>query len=609
MSLLQSDLYTGSPAGQNITLFMKKIIQSLENKISNLERVDNLSKLKIELQNDFDKLKVEYNVLEFKFNRSLKDKNILNSLLSRTSQDLNKVLRKMEHQAGELNILLDTIPALVYFKDSHLRYQVANKAFLDFSGISREQVIGKTLEEVFQHYLPIGEYHALEEEVIMDGRFFYNIEEQIERNQKKIWVHTNIAPVRNAQGIIIGLIGVSWDITSQKNYEQKLRDAKESAEEGERLKNSFLTNMSHEIRTPLNGVMGMAEMLEKTPLDDNQHEYLDILMESGSHLVRLIDDVFEFSALESGIIKLEKNRINLKSFIKDLGKELMPEAIHKGLKLDLAVDPDLPAELLGDSRYLKHIFNNLISNALKFTKKGVVKIKLFAVSPSQNQKFRLRVEVSDTGIGIPNSQQGRLFGSFSQLDSSTTKEYQGTGLGLAITKRLVDMMKGKIGFESKEGKGSTFWIELPMEVFVSYDEEKLFDESEILDLLKEFRILLVEDNLINQKITRFNLEKRGCKVEVANNGKEGVEKYKQKPYDLILMDLQMPVMDGLEATRQIRSFEIEQNERHAFIVALTANVLKNEREKSLEAGMDGFLGKPFKPNELFHLLHNLIIHH
>jgi len=609
LSLLQSDLYTGSPAGQNITLFMKKIIQSLENKISNLERVDNLSKLKIELQNDFDKLKVEYNVLEFKFNRSLKDKNILNSLLSRTSQDLNKVLRKMEHQAGELNILLDTIPALVYFKDSHLRYQVANKAFLDFSGISREQVIGKTLEEVFQHYLPIGEYHALEEEVIMDGRFFYNIEEQIERNQKKIWVHTNIAPVRNAQGIIIGLIGVSWDITSQKNYEQKLRDAKESAEEGERLKNSFLTNMSHEIRTPLNGVMGMAEMLEKTPLDDNQHEYLDILMESGSHLVRLIDDVFEFSALESGIIKLEKNRINLKSFIKDLGKELMPEAIHKGLKLDLAVDPDLPAELLGDSRYLKHIFNNLISNALKFTKKGVVKIKLFAVSPSQNQKFRLRVEVSDTGIGIPNSQQGRLFGSFSQLDSSTTKEYQGTGLGLAITKRLVDMMKGKIGFESKEGKGSTFWIELPMEVFVSYDEEKLFDESEILDLLKEFRILLVEDNLINQKITRFNLEKRGCKVEVANNGKEGVEKYKQKPYDLILMDLQMPVMDGLEATRQIRSFEIEQNERHAFIVALTANVLKNEREKSLEAGMDGFLGKPFKPNELFHLLHNLIIHH
>ncbi len=588
---------------------MKKLIQSLANKINNLEKVENLNKFKLELQEDLHKLEVEKDVLEFKLNRSLKDKNILSSLLSRTSQDLKKVLKKLETKADELNILLDTIPALVYFKDSELRYQVTNKAFLDFSGVSRDQVIGKTLGEVFHHYLPVGKYRELEEEVIRDGRFFYNIEEQIERKNKKIWVHTNIAPVRNSGGKIIGLIGVSWDITSQKKYEQELKNAKEIAEEGERIKDRFLTNMSHEIRTPLNGVMGMAEILENTNLDDKQNEYLSILMKSGKHLIRLIDDIFEFSALESGAVTLQTNKILLSSFIRKLGKEILPLAKFKGLKLKIEIDPGIPRILIGDEKYIKDIFENLTSNALKFTKSGMVKVKVFPVKVNKSEDFRLRVEVIDTGIGIPPDKLGRLFDSFSQLDFSTTKEFQGTGLGLAITKRLVEMMEGEIGVESVFGKGSTFWVELPLGVNKSGQKTvDDFDDSEIVDLLKEFRILLVEDNLINQKITKFNLEKNGCKVDVANHGKEGLEKYKQKPYDLILMDIQMPVMDGFEATRQIRKFEKQRKDRHAFIVALTANALEPEKKKSKEVGMDGFLGKPFKPIELFQLLHTLIIH-
>lgn len=587
---------------------MKKVIQSLKNKIDRLDKVDNLGKLKLELQDDLHKLEMEHEILEFKLNRSLKDKNILNSLLARTSEDLKKVLKKLETKADELNILLDTIPALVYFKDSNLRYQLANKAFLDFSGVSRDQVLGKTMKEVFHNYLPVGEYAELEEEVIRDGRFFYNIEEQVKRNNKKIWVHTNIAPVRNSEGKIIGLIGVSWDITSQKKYEQELKRAKEMAEEGERIKDQFLTNMSHEIRTPLNGVMGMAEILENSKLDDKQREYLNILMESGQHLVRLIDDVFEFSALESGSVKLQKNRIYLKRFIKNIGVEVLPQARYKGLKMTIKVDPQIPSVLLGDERYLKDIFENLVSNAIKFTKKGKVSVSVKAVPSKRNEQFRLRVEVIDTGIGIPVNKQNRLFDSFSQLDSSTTKEYQGTGLGLAITKRLVDMMSGEIVVESKPGKGSRFWVELPFEVEEILDSSKDdFDDEQVLELLHEFRILLVEDNLINQKITKFNLEKNGCKVDVANNGKEGFEKYSSHPYDLVLMDIQMPVMDGFEATRQIRAFEKEAKSRYAFVVALTANALESEKKKSKEVGMDGFLGKPFKPIELFQLLHKLII--
>jgi len=586
---------------------MKEILRSLAAKINNLDRVGNLNKLKLELQEDLHKLEMENDILEFKLSRSLKDKNVLNSLLSHTSQDLKKVLEKSRSQADELNILLNTIPALVYFKDNQLRYRIANKAFLDFSGLSHDDVIGKTLEEVFQHYMPIGKYKELEEEVIRDGRFFYNIEEQLERKNKKIWVHTNIAPVRNHQGLIIGLIGISWDVTSQKNYEQELKHAKELAEEGKRIKDRFLTNMSHEIRTPLNGIIGMAEILENTDLNKGQREYLDILMNSGLHLVRLIDDVFEFSALEAGNVKLKRNSIDLHLFIKNTGREVLPTAKRKGLSIKLDIDSNLPNVLLGDAQHLSDIFENLISNAIKFTRKGFVQIRVYGVTKRGDDRFWLRVEVEDSGVGIPRSQQNRLFDSFSQLDSSTTKEYQGTGLGLAITKRLVDMMNGTIGVESEQGKGSTFWVELPLEIDVSQQKEEDFDDSEILEMLKEFRVLLVEDNLINQKITRINLEKNGCNVDVANNGKEGFKKYKQKLYDLVLMDLQMPVMDGFEATRMIRDFEKERKDRHAFIVALTANVLEQDKQQSKKAGMDGFLGKPFKPKELFQLLHTLII--
>lgn len=584
---------------------MQEIIQHLLNKLNQLDKVEDTGKLILEIQKDFSMLSMEADVLNFKLQRALKDKYVINSLLTRTSEDLKRALQEKEHQAERLNILLNTIPALVYFKDSNLHYQMVNKAFLDFFGLDRKEIIGKTSNEVYHHYLIEGEYLKLEKKVIKEGSVFYNVEEIIRKNEKKIWVHTNIAPVRDKNSVIIGLIGISWDISSQKNYEMQLRHARDMAEEGMRIKDQFLTNMSHEIRTPINGIVGMAEILNQTPLEKKQQEYLSNLMNSAKHLMDLIEDVFEFSAIESGKYRPEMMRFSLPLLMKQVKDAYQKEATDKGIVFDMFSDKTLPEFFVGDKGSLRIILRNLLNNAIKFTPRGHIELRAKAEKTLPDGKIQVRFEVEDTGIGIKDVFLNKIFDSFSQVDISTTKNYQGTGLGLAISKKLVEMLKGHIGVQSSEKQGSLFWFVVPLKV--DLPEQQPFDESKIMDLLKKFRILLVEDNLVNQKISKITLEQKGCKLDVANNGKESVEKYVRNFYDLILMDIQMPVMDGLEATRQIRIFEKEQAKHHAFIVALTANATESDRNKAMEAGMDGFIAKPFHPKELFKILHGLIV--
>lgn len=585
---------------------MKKILQSLSDKINSMEKADSMERVKFEMLQDIEKLSQEISIADFKISKSLKDKNILNSLLARTSEDLKKALKQIKNQADELNILLDTIPAMVYFKDEHLRYRVANKAFLDFSGVKRDELMGKTLKEVFRNYLPIGDYEKREELVLSQGKFFFNIEEQLEKKDEIIWVQTNIAPVRNDEGKIIGLIGVSWDVTDQKNYEQALTTAKELAEQNEHIKDKFLTNMSHEIRTPLNGVMGMAELIEKTSLTKIQREYLVMLKDSGEHLVSIINDVFEYSSIEKGEISPTLKKFKIDEIVQDVIKQHEEKINNKKLSVKTELDPNIPVTLIGDPHLIKRIVSNFFSNAIKFTKEGGITLRISNKKEIKKGKILLQFEVEDTGIGIQKQQLNKLFESFIQLDLSASKVYQGTGLGLAIAKKLVEMMGGDIGVESEWTQGSTFWFSLPIEV--PEDKERLsYDKNMVLNVLKDFRILLAEDNLINQKITKLTLQKEGCSVDVANNGEECFEKYQRNFYDLILMDIQMPIMDGLEATRKIRSYEKENKNRRTYIVALTANALKEDRDKAMECGMDGFIAKPFKPDELFQVLHQFII--
>jgi PAS domain S-box-containing protein len=583
---------------------MQKIIQQLSDQLARINEGDDVTRLKLEMQEELSRLAMEVDIVDFKLQRALKDKNVVNSLLTKTSEDLKSALQKQESQAEMLNILLDTIPALVYFKDSDLRYQIVNKAFIEFSGFTRKDVIGKTLKEVFQHYLPEGKYRELEEQVIKEGRFFYNVEELVEQNRKRIWVHTNIAPVRSKEGGIIGLIGISWDVSSQKNYEEQLKHARDLAEEGVRIKDLFLTNMSHEIRTPLNGIIGMAEILKQTKLQKKQEDYLINLLNSARHLMGLIEDVFEFSAIETGKYKPETGKFSLSLLLSQIRDEFKNEADKKNIVFQVKSDTKLSGFFIGDKGSLRIVLRNLLNNAIKFTNEGRVVLSVKPEKSLNSDSLLLRFEVKDTGIGVKNTHINKIFESFSQVDISTTKNFQGTGLGLAISKRLVEIMRGEMGVQSTEGKGSVFWFVIPLKV--EEPDEEAFDESKIIKMLKGFRILMVEDNLINQKISKVIFEKNGCKLDVANNGRVGFEKYKKNAYDLILMDIQMPVMDGLETTRQIRQYEKDQNKHPAFIVALTANALESDRKKTREAGMDGFIAKPFNPAELFKILHNLI---
>jgi len=300
---------------------MNKIIDSIINQVENLNKDSNLESFKLDLISELEKLKMESEIQNFKIERFIKDKNVLNSLLNKTSTDLKKALQELEKRAEELNILLNTIPAFVFFKDKEYRYQLVNKAFTDFAQISPAEVIGKKLMEVFPEYKESSDYILKEKEVIENGKSFYNMEELLIKGEKYLWVNTNLAPVVDSKGSIIGLIGISWDITSQKNYQQELKRAKELAEEGARVKTEFLTNMSHEIRTPLNAIIGMAEILKKSKIDKEQKEYIDILLSSGDDLVNLINDIFEYSALESGKVTLKNEKFSLHGFLNDFGKK------------------------------------------------------------------------------------------------------------------------------------------------------------------------------------------------------------------------------------------------------------------------------------------------
>jgi CheY-like chemotaxis protein len=298
---------------------------------------------------------------------------------------------------------------------------------------------------------------------------------------------------------------------------------------------------------------------------------------------------------------------NVKTLVEKTAQNFKEKLSEKLIESAIEIDESLPKTMKGDPQLLGLILRNLYSNAVKFTETGTITLRVAPVTHLTENKLVVRFEVEDTGIGIREQYRDLLFGSFTQLDTSSTKTYQGTGLGLAISKKIADLLKGEIGVDSEWQKGSKFWFTIPLIVEDSEATDSFYNRQKILELLNEYRVLLVEDNLINQKITRMTLEKEGCQVDLANNGVEGFEKYQQQLYDLVLMDIQMPVMDGLEATKRIREFEASKNDRHAFIIALSANALKDDREKAMTSGMDGFLAKPFKPDELFQLLFNLII--
>ncbi len=382
--------------------------------------------------------------------------------------------------------------------------------------------------------------------------------------------------------------------------------AKEMAETATRTKSQFLANMSHEIRTPLNGIIGSVRLLQDTEMSSFQKEFLHIVEVSGENLLEIINDILDFSKIEIGQIELDQIPFELKKVIEEILLLINLKANEKGLKIQSIIHPEVSQNFIGDPLRIKQILLNLLNNAVKFTPRGSVKLEIRnQYEPMPEGEVKLYFKISDTGIGISTENQQKLFREFSQADSGVTRQYGGTGLGLAICKRLAELMKGEIGVESEEGEGSAFWFTVRLNKCTKKDVALVAPPKPVKSgkPIKKLKILLAEDNLINQEVTRYTLIRYGHEVDVAANGRIVVDKYLEKPYDLIFMDINMPVMDGVEATHIIRQHEINKKiKKKICIIALTANAIKGEREKMIREGMDEYLSKPVKPEDLESML-------
>jgi PAS domain S-box-containing protein len=439
------------------------------------------------------------------------------------------------------------------------------------------------------------------------GKVYHDECELRRRDGSQFWV-------RRAGSALFGndpLRGTVWvyeDITERRAAAQQLLHAKNLAEEATRMKSDFLANMSHEIRTPMNAIIGMSHLALRTELNAQQQDYLGKIRQSAQHLLGLLNDILDLSKIEAGKLDVEAIPFALASVLQDVTAMVADKAQAKGLKLTFDVAPDIPAGLRGDPLRLKQILVNYLGNAIKFTERGEIGVSIYLRERTEHDVL-LYLEVRDTGIGLAPELQSRLFQSFVQADSSTTRRYGGTGLGLTISKQLAQLMHGEVGVRSTLGQGSTFWCTARLGL-VAADSPLATDPAaprvgpshdapETIDAIRGAHILLVEDNDLNQQVAAELLRYAGFTVDIADNGAVAVAMVESRPYDLVLMDMQMPVMDGLDATREIRK---NARLRALPILAMTANAMQADRDRCSAAGMDDFIAKPIEPELLWQAL-------
>jgi PAS domain S-box-containing protein len=510
-------------------------------------------------------------------------------------QDLTEQ-RKKEALLVLQNNALNAAANMILITDDNGFIEYANNAFFTFTKFETDTIIGRHTR-VLGGGLNEKNFYANMWKTIKRGHTWEGVLFNRKADGTVYPEEMTITPIME-QDKITHFIAVKKDITERIANEEALKDSAQRALEASKMKSEFLSTMSHEIRTPMNGIIGMTEILLQTEMNKEQNEFAKIIKHSAESLLTILNDILDFSKMEAGKLDIVNSVFDLPETCSGVSKLLGSGAKQKGLDFNIQIDRSIPVNVEGDPVRIRQIMMNLIGNAIKFTEKGFVKVRVTPISAIEDG-FIVRFSVEDSGIGISNDASKKLFTSFMQADSSTSRKFGGTGLGLAICKKLVSLMNGDIGVVSKEGIGSTFWFEIPLKTSnINIQEKEEKRHHEIFDNhFNNINILLAEDNVVNQKIAMIQLEKLGLLVDIAANGQEAIDKALTKPYNLILMDCQMPTKDGYSATRELRSCGFNKP-----ILAMTANAMQGDREKCIASGMDDYLTKPIDIYELRQML-------
>jgi len=512
---------------------------------------------------------------------------------------------QLEKQLNEARartiVLIDSIPDLIFYKDPEGIYLGCNEAFAKLVNKSIAEIVGKTDYDLFPKEQ--ADFYRTKDKEVLAAKQRQNIEEWIDYpDGKRGFYHTVKTPFWIGENHnMLGLLGISRDITERYKAEKAIQTAKELAEEATKTKSNFLANMSHEIRTPMNAIIGLSYLALQTQLTVQQRDYLAKIQSASNHLLGIINDVLDFSKIEAGKLTIEHADFSFDSLIENVTTLTAEKARAKGLKLQFSIDKNVPKYLNGDALRLGQILINYVNNALKFTENGCICVSANVENETHNEVI-LKFSVRDTGIGLTPEVKAGLFQAFQQADASTSRKYGGTGLGLVICKQLALLMNGEVGVESEFGEGSTFWFTAKLGKVKDGEMSAQNEEINYKPLLKTLAdavLLIVEDNEFNQDVMRGLLANCGLELHFAGNGQQALEMLTQQHFDIVFMDMQMPVMDGVSATLEIRH-HLKFNDLP--IIAMTANALEQDKEKCFAAGMNDYLVKPIYPNDLYRIL-------
>ncbi|GAB4234941.1 MAG: hypothetical protein Kow00121_62580 [Elainellaceae cyanobacterium] len=542
----------------------------------------------------------------------------------------NEELREMQHKMlqgqqqyqilyREYRNLFELAPDAYIATDTLGLIQEANQAAANLLQVASRWLPGKALSA----FIPRGQQQAFSfylNQLRSQEKFARWEMEFQPRNRAAFAAEVHVAIDRDEQGKISRLYWLIRDFSERKQFERELQQAREKAEAASQAKSEFLANMSHEIRTPMTTILGFLGLMDRTRLDDRQRHYAGVIRRSGENLLAIISDLLDVAKLEAGELKLEAKAFDLEQVIYELLSEFRHSAQEKGLRLDVVIDPAISnASYLGVVNRLKQVLVNLLSNAIKFTDSGQIVLEVQQEINEQASNFQplgddrplsvLRFSIQDTGVGIAPEHQHQIFAPFAQVDSSSSRQYSGTGLGLTICKKIVQLMGGRIGVESALDRGSTFWFIVPLQPIQPKpppDEASLVlaTDSEIAPEPTNSKVLIVEDEESNNILLQLMLEDMGYAADAVRDGIKALEQLEQADYDLILMDCQMPGLDGYQATQRIRQREQAQPERHRIIIGVTAHAMMGDREKCLAAGMDDYLSKPVSFEQLQDCIEN-----